>query len=169
MTTAKNGRATLYKGILMRSRLEADYAATLDRDGKSWEYEPVCFAADGVQWLPDFRITWPGEERKSPCYVEVKPSTLLGAPGGMSGFVGQVDAILRQMAVAWESEPDAWLNLVLHTYGRRYPDFEVSGSSGRPWMCNDNLTPNAMFLIWPGMGQSDALPPANPHAAKVTA
>jgi hypothetical protein len=162
------GRPTLYKGIQMRSRLEADYAGALDRDSASWEYEPTCFAADGVQWLPDFRITYasaPGLAR----YVEVKPATLLTAAQGMAAVVEQVDAILRRMSVAWDSEPNAILTLVLHTYGRHWPDFEVSGIPGRPWMCVDNLTPNAMELVWPGMGQRDALPTANAHAAEVAA
>jgi hypothetical protein len=59
MTTAKNGRATLYKGTRMRSRLEADYAAYLDDMEQSWEYEPICFASGSTQWLPDFGLVHP--------------------------------------------------------------------------------------------------------------
>lgn len=33
-------RPTVYKGIKMRSRLEASYAEQLDRDGAHWAYLP---------------------------------------------------------------------------------------------------------------------------------
>ena len=58
-------RPTLYKGIRMRSRLEADYASSLDRRGIDWQYEPTCFGGPDGQWLPDFK-TGTGH------YVEVK-------------------------------------------------------------------------------------------------
>lgn len=29
---------------------------TLDRQGWEWAYEPDCFAGEGGQWLPDFRV-----------------------------------------------------------------------------------------------------------------
>ena len=47
-------RRTVYKGIEMRYRLEADYASALDRDDQPWKYEPKCFAGPDGQWLPDF-------------------------------------------------------------------------------------------------------------------
>jgi hypothetical protein len=49
-------RPTIYKGIQMRSRLEAAYAQHLDADNYPWEYEPECFADETGQYLPDFRI-----------------------------------------------------------------------------------------------------------------
>ncbi len=156
------GRTTLYKGIKMRSRLEADYASTLGRHGEVWEYEPFCFAADGVQWLPDFRISHPGH--KSARYVEVKPAQLLWR-GGLVDIVEMVDAFLRRMSVAWESEPDAYLTLAFHRYGQQWPDFEVCGAPDTPWMCADNLSPNVFFEIWQGMGQKAALPTA-PESAR---
>jgi hypothetical protein len=167
MTKIKiKARPTLYKGIQMRSRLEADYAALLDREDFAWEYEPTCFAADGVQWLPDFRITYSiGIVR----YVEVKPTTLLDAPPTRSGILEGIDAVLRQMSVAWASEPNAMLTLAIHSYGRSWPDYEVSGIPGEPWTCADNLTPNAMSTIWPGMGQTAALLPCMPLAVEVSA
>lgn len=83
------GRPTTYKGIRMRSRLEAATAAAFDRHNVPWEYEPEAFQAeDGTQYLPDFAIVieiidtltvgkdeW--ELRRSPSvpiYVEVKPT-----------------------------------------------------------------------------------------------
>lgn len=156
------GRPTLYKGIRMRSRLEADFAATIGGGGEVWEYEPECFAADGVQWLPDFRLSYPPSKVR--WYVEVKPVQLLQV-GSMPDIVGKIDAILRQMSVAWESEPDACLVLALHRYGRPLPDFEIRGAPGMPWGCIDNLSPNSMLLTWPGMGQQAALPTA-PESAR---
>lgn len=156
------GRTTFYKGIKMRSRLEADFASTLGRHGEIWEYEPFCFAADGVQWLPDFRVSYPGQ--KTAQYIEVKPAQLMWQ-GGLASIVGMIDSLLQKMSVAWESEPDAHLLLAFHRYGQRWPDFEAVGAPGRPWMCSDNLSPNVMFEIWQGMGQIAALPTA-PESAR---
>lgn len=163
--TEIKARPTLYKGIQMRSRLEADFAGWLDQTGHPWDYEPTCFAADGIQWLPDFRITFGLlEGRTSRQYVEVKPAALMNAFGSMSEFIAQVDGILCQMSVAWDSEPDASLMLAFHEYGCPWSTFEVYGYPGQPWRCVDNRTPNPMFLIWHGMGQAEALPKADESA-----
>jgi hypothetical protein len=62
---------TEYKNVWMRTGLEARCAATLDRYGLGWTYEPDTFGmADGRQYTPDFRVygcsIW---------YVEVKPDS----------------------------------------------------------------------------------------------
>jgi hypothetical protein len=54
---------TWYAGITFRSRLEADWAATLDSLGITWEYEPATIALpSGATYIPDFRLpelgTW---------------------------------------------------------------------------------------------------------------
>lgn len=72
-------RPTTYKGIRMRSRLEAGYAAWLDKWGFTWEYEPQCFATERGQYLPDFLLhnvpIVDGDPRRNTesVYVEVKP------------------------------------------------------------------------------------------------
>jgi hypothetical protein len=155
------GRVTLYKGIRMRSRLEADYAAHLDRHaphGESWEYEPICFGSDAGQWLPDFRVTWTHPEGKTARYVEVKPVQLIQKSPTMPATVELVDKLLTQMSVVWDSEPAAGLMLSFHGYGQEWPEFEVFGFPGAPWMCVENLAPWPKPLIWPGMGQEAALP-----------
>lgn len=43
---------TTYKGVRMRSRLEAKWAAMFDQMKWSWEYEPIDL--DG--WIPDFLV-----------------------------------------------------------------------------------------------------------------
>ncbi|WSQ15093.1 hypothetical protein OG604_49470 [Streptomyces sp. NBC_01231] len=54
---------TCYGDTTFRSRLEADWAATLDGNGIRWEYEPETIILDsGTFYLPDFWLpelgTW---------------------------------------------------------------------------------------------------------------
>lgn len=63
-------RPTIYKGIQMRSRLEAEYAQHLDAQGLDWKYEPMCYASHAGQYLPDFEVQQPYSGRS---FVEVKP------------------------------------------------------------------------------------------------
>ena len=78
-TSTIQARPTLYNGIQMRSRLEADYASCLDRGGIDWKYEPTCFAGPDGQWLPDFK-TKPGG------YIEVKPACRKKVPARVAPF-----------------------------------------------------------------------------------
>lgn len=103
----RSARPTTYRGIEMRSRLEAGYAAWLDRRGWDWSYEPRAFGSEAGQYLPDFQVNdvqvrIPGQEpRTSTAFVEVKPS-----------YAGlDHDQVARRMAVIWESDPDALLLL----------------------------------------------------------
>lgn len=56
---------TTYKGINMRSRLEAKWACMFDQFGWQWEYEP--FDLNG--WIPDFLI----KNGPIPGLIDVKP------------------------------------------------------------------------------------------------
>lgn len=64
---------TVYKGIQMRSRLEARWAAFFDFYQLKWQYEP--FDCDG--WIPDFLVEtkreWTGGEYPYPYLFEIKP------------------------------------------------------------------------------------------------
>jgi|SRR5882724_1795397 len=143
MTEIK-ARPTLYKGIRMRSRLEADFAAFLDRAGADWEYEPVCFAGPAGQWLPDFRAAFDGKR----IYFEVKPASLPG---------DQIDPTLERMTVVWLTEPTAVLHLVLWPFGEPRSSCSIMGTprdgegDDDPiwWLAegDDDVIP------WPGMGQ----------------
>jgi hypothetical protein len=149
------GRPTLYKGIQMRSRLEADYAGYLDRRGHLWEYEPDCFAGPDGQRLPDFRI----RRRRPPktWLVELKPAGLLKQRRGEGTWevVDRIDEILARTSIAWLSEPEAVINLIFWTYGANVPDFKVLGVRNAPWCVRG---PSAPFTcLWPGMGQQDRL------------
>lgn len=109
--TPIKARPTTYKGIEMRSRLEAAYAAVLDRaianspelfDPAVWEYEPDCFADEKGQYLPDFAYWMRTPEGRRRVYIEVKPRILDN---------GHFLAVTERMAIIWASEPDAVLHL----------------------------------------------------------
>ena len=77
--TPMKARPTTYKGVRMRSRLEAGFAQWCDEIGLPWEYEPECFATEEGQYLPDFLlpavwVLW--EDIRLDLYVEVKPGHL---------------------------------------------------------------------------------------------
>ena len=94
-------RPTTYRGIPMRSRLEASHAARLDNLGLTWEYEPRAFGGRRGQYLPDFVI----EVLDTHVYHEVRPTIA-------RGFLA-----MSRMAVIWESEPDALLMVVVPGIG----------------------------------------------------
>lgn len=78
-------RKTVYKNVMMRSRLEADTAKFFDRKNVQWLYEPFRVlppnSGDAIQkndtgYLPDFQIALPVEKINTPNYrvfVEMKP------------------------------------------------------------------------------------------------
>lgn len=115
-TTIK-ARPTAYRGIEMRSRLEAHWAANLDKNWTRdvWEYEPHCFASEHGQYLPDF-----GLRRRRPDgtlsdkirYHEVKPVSALADTAG-------VQATLAKMEIIWDTDPNAslWLWFVEYEGG----------------------------------------------------
>lgn len=94
-------RSTKYKGIQMRSRLEAGYAELLDTSTPkiAWTYEAGCFASDEGQYLPDFRL---GGDPVPSLYIEVKPS-----------IADEFEA-LKVMHIIRESEPAALLAVWKH-------------------------------------------------------
>lgn len=95
-------RPTLYRGIWMRSRLEAWFAGWLDRQNFIWKYEPDCFAAPSGQYVPDFRVSdhapkdWLEREGSASLYVEIKPAANMADP-------------LELAHIIWESKPTAHL------------------------------------------------------------
>jgi hypothetical protein len=98
MTRIK-ARPTSYKGIEMRSRLEAGFAAWLDQKGFLWEYEPGAFASEQGQYLPDFCIrdlVAHGVQMER-AYVEVKPNQ------------DDVHVVADRMRIIHESDPTALL------------------------------------------------------------
>jgi hypothetical protein len=95
-------RPTVYRGIRMRSRAEARYAAFLDEGPEPWEYEPVAFGGSRGQYLPDFRTFAHGLT----FYIEVKPT------------IERALVQMERMEVIWESDPDAVLDIVVWDAGQ---------------------------------------------------
>ena len=104
MTTTLQARPTTYKGIKMRSRLEAGFAMWMDEAGIEWTYEPQCYASEAGQYLPDFQTSnlRMACASRRPLFFEVKP------------FVDQT--VIAQLkvntAIIRASLPDACLALV---------------------------------------------------------
>lgn len=105
-------RPTIYKGIKMRSRLEASFAQWLDSwPFLCWEYEPCAFASEDGQYLPDFRAegfraAWLDGDQH--VYFEVKPSIF--------GWQSEWDAIADptpEMDRAWEQEIELGRKMLL--------------------------------------------------------
>jgi hypothetical protein len=90
-------RPTIYRGVQMRSRLEARMAQHLDELGWGWDYEPIAFGSEQGQYLPDFALY--DEPGKYVMYVEVKPT------------VDYAERVMSRMEIIWESDPDAQLGI----------------------------------------------------------
>jgi hypothetical protein len=90
---------TVYRGVRMRSRLEARSAHALDELGIPWVYEPRTFG----RYLPDFQL-WPGAPR--PWFLEIKPPSVLGDVVGTD-----LRATLAKMNRIRVTHPDAGLML----------------------------------------------------------
>lgn len=127
-------RPTIYKGIQMRSRLEAGFAAWLDASTVfQWEYEPCAFASPAGQYLPDFRldnVAHHGGTRRA--YIEVKPPPFFGEAGKYDEAVIEAqEGLWRQMGCIWESEPDA----LLAVCGPGHLDLLYADPNvGQPWV-----------------------------------
>jgi hypothetical protein len=69
---------TKYKGYRFRSRLEARWAVFFDKVGIKWEYEPEGFQlSNGLYYLPDFKIKYPGDEDGDHwAWIEIKSERL---------------------------------------------------------------------------------------------
>lgn len=138
-------RPTLYKGIRMRSRLEADYAAKIDREGWEWAYEPECFGSEDGQWLPDFRVDNLGKSAGSVTYIEVKPYGLLDHWRDRGDCRERIEAIMGKMGIARETYPQCALMLEFWGYGGD-DSATLLSFPGKPWMVFGFVP---VFLQWP--------------------
>jgi hypothetical protein len=143
-------RPTTYKGVDMRSRLEAGFAQWLDQHNVRWEYEPKAFADENGQYLPDFllRDLWVFGETAD-VYVEVKPR--------ISHEV--LREVTARMPIIWRSEPNAALVLVAGEGSQLRP-----AGSGQPLILTEHLDlPSYMRLDfeaakWTLVRRQDATP-----------
>lgn len=132
-SSAAVGRQTLYRGIRMRSRLEADFAMRYLDDPLAvtvpWEYEPLCFAGrlrDGEpgQYLPDFR----SDVGSYHIYYEVKPRSTDAATWA---------DVASHMEIVWQAESDAALVGIAWTFGSPVPCMPVWGTQRAGWASAD--------------------------------
>ncbi len=163
---AIRARKTAYAGVVMRSRLEADYASWLDQRGWKWEYEPIVFAGPGGQWLPDFRYS---AEPESPTwYVEVKPVSHLDcAPEeDHAARIARIDELLSRMSMTWLTKPDATVALQWWNYDRHGIKAMVFGKRLGHWKWAGNI-PFTSPQPWPSCICQAASwpPPLNPESA----
>lgn len=57
MSIPFNAISTMFRGVNMKSRLEADIAFLIDGLGYEWLYEPQSYLLDsGIHYLPDFHV-----------------------------------------------------------------------------------------------------------------
>jgi hypothetical protein len=90
-----SARPTTYRGVAMRSQLEARWAGVLDAAGIEWEYEPhvVNLGRSRGKWvggyLPDFWLprvrTW--IEVKGPHMARIEKTRALARQEGKDGLV----------------------------------------------------------------------------------
>lgn len=137
--TKFKARPTVYKGIQMRSRLEAGFAAWLDECGLYWEYEGSAYASEKGQYLPDFLvvgISFLGF--RDPIHFEVKPDSYLAKasetyPDGQMA----IDEFEVQHQILKASVPNALLFLatpsgIYWSDGHLFPACFVSVGPARP-------------------------------------
>lgn len=111
-------RPTVYKGIRMRSRLEARFAASLEQLWRQWDYEPECFADNNGQYLPDFMVQCSNER----VYIEVKPTAEL-ATAALHGPMSIIHSS-DPHAVLWAVWPE---KLDAGAYGNNAYEWRVIG------------------------------------------
>lgn len=150
-------RPTLYKGIRMRSRLEADFAAYLDGRPEPWAYEPECFSSDSGQWLPDFRV----DGSPNPIYIELKPIGLLGEWQSDGDLYGHVNSLMRKMLIARDSEPKCHLWLIFWEYGGGEMIILANHHRDLVWI----VSGAAPFVtVWPDPSVQEIIEPAEKPA-----
>lgn len=106
-------RPTVYKGVRMRSRLEAGFAQWLNSVQREWAYEPQAFtASDGWQYLPDFRTKFQFQDSLTTVYIEVKPATWAPSETGRPH-----ELAARAQAAIGESEDHALFMMAIEGHG----------------------------------------------------
>ena len=109
-------KRTEYRGVTMRSRLEADFAHHLDAKRIVWRYEPAVYGPVGQGYLPDFQLL----RDDGPHFVEVKPT------------LREVPLAKERMAVIWQTHPDAVLIVACAQDSRYFAS--VAGGEWITWV-----------------------------------
>jgi hypothetical protein len=154
---AIQAQPTTYKGIAMRSRLEADWAATLDEHGIEWLYEPqLVKLPSGRRYLPDF---WLLELRT---VIEVKG---VGVPGIdkpyelAANVAPDFIVIIGFQPLRRSVSPCTWESFIQWRDARGYDTrlAQCAACSAWQWLrpqlsrlCRICETPHQGFLVKPG-------------------
>lgn len=139
-------RPTYYRGILMRSRLEATVAEWLDARMVKWEYEPARYHGQGSTYLPDFRLPEVLiEGMPQILHLEVKPHRADRQPAGE--WVGP---LLKSMEWIWQSEPEARL-AVTSAHEDTFWRLPITWQSPGGWSLIDGLWVRCERCNWTGI------------------
>lgn len=105
-------RPTVYRGVQMRSRLEAGFGSWLDKLGFEWVYEPECIAHPTLgQYLPDFLLSGVfdlSQHKVIDVFVEVKPSPFV------SDMRTAHAASVRMQTIVQDAYPEAMFMLAVN-------------------------------------------------------
>lgn len=92
----------MYRGVQMRSRLEARFASLLDWAGLPWAYEPRAYRSSRGEYLPDFQV---GERT----FVEVKGTLPRGGHAKiLDAYATLVEAVGEDVSF-WIVEGFGWV------------------------------------------------------------
>lgn len=139
-------RPTYYRGILMRSRLEATVAEWLDARMVKWEYEPARHSGPGGTYLPDFRLPDVHiDGTPQVLHLEVKPLRLDRQPPGE--WVGP---LLKSMEWIWQAEPQARL-AVTSPHDDTYWRLPITWQTPGGWKLIDGLWVRCERCHWTGI------------------
>lgn len=127
-------KPTVWRGIEMRSGLEARWAEHLDRIGVAWEYEPQVFwlgsGKKRTGYLPDFRLT-----RLADTWLEVKGGHMIGIEKtrNLAAQLGPKGLVLvgTGVGVAWRALPSGGASALEIGWGRCLCGVVAVGPLGR--------------------------------------
>ena len=131
---SRRGIPTIYKGLLFRSRLEAQWAHFFDQLQWPWQYEPIDL--DG--YIPDFVLPFDA----GPLLVEVKPEFYLADLEQHTAKVEESGWEHEALVVGTEIMDHAYYwGPVLGLLGERDED-NWDWGAGIIFMCNKCLMPS---------------------------
>jgi hypothetical protein len=130
---------TEYKGIVFRSKLEAQWAVFFDGIGLKWEYESCMFNTRHGGYCPDFYLPTVCDG----IYIEIKPTKETNIERDKLEDVSKQSGkiCIFQIGRPLTSNIDLLHSYVLHSYDRRIITASLDGSE----MFADGFFEESMF------------------------